>query len=148
MLVLQCKTWWRKRTGEMGLLFLTGGRSLESVSKSCGVADVGMAEVRRSTALRATALGNRSTNDRPRLLRQPRTRVTQLTNLLDDFGDEVPGYHEHERPQRLRLPGKTYNYCTIQIQFFLACLFVFQLSNIHTFILKSKYVVLLVVVVG
>ena len=37
------------------------------------------------------AQGNRPTNDTPRRLRQPSTGIPQLTNLLDDFGDQVPG---------------------------------------------------------
>ena len=42
--------------GEVVVFFFTGGRPVKSVCKSCGVADVGREEVRRSTDLRATTL--------------------------------------------------------------------------------------------
>ena len=72
------------------------------------------AEVRRSTDRRATALGSRPTIDPPRRLGQPSTGVSQLTNLLDAFGDQVPGYHKHQLPQRLRLQGKSYIWLTVR----------------------------------
>ena len=45
------------------------------------------AEVRRSTGLRTTALGDRPTNNPLRRLQRPITEVSQLTTRRDDFSD-------------------------------------------------------------
>ena len=64
----------------------------------------------RSTIINRSASqaqSNQLTNDPPRRLRKPSTEVPQPTDLLDDFVDQVSGYHEHERPQRLRISDKS-----------------------------------------
>ena len=67
--------------------------------KSCSEADVGRAEVRSSTGLRAKRREIEPTTDRPRRLRQPSTGVPQLTHPIDDFGNQVSGYHNKRSPQ-------------------------------------------------
>ena len=70
------KTWRRKRTGERALC-LIGGRFVKSMSKSFGVVDVGMAEIRP-----------RSATSGDFMLERP--RFERLT-AIGDFADRVPG---------------------------------------------------------
>ena len=108
-----CNTWQRKRTGERALFFnrrSIGGICVQVVRR-------GRSLKSRSTMISRSASqahDNRPTNDPPRRHRQPSTGVPKLMNLLDDLGDHVPGYHEHERPQRLRLSGKSYIWITVR----------------------------------